>query len=103
MLLGGDTSSQAADVARAQESWIDEGVNLQRALRKNDQRDGRQAVYGQGADGQPKRVRAINPRHNPTQDTLSRLQASPESGAAERQAALDRRVINTINAPPFPA
>lgn len=46
---------------------------MQVALSKVISRDGRQGIRREGADGQPEVLHAINPRHNPTQDTLNRL------------------------------
>lgn len=110
LLLGGDKSTQSADIARAQESgrrirrvngvarrsedWdiglakdlrdpafarefllasIDEGVDLQLALGKVIRAMGVKEFAARVRMASPNVLRAINPRHNPTQDTLNRL------------------------------
>ena len=61
LLLGGDKSTQMADVARAQESW--------KAIRAMDIKEFAAKVRM----ASPNVLRAISPRRNPTQDTLNRL------------------------------
>lgn len=132
LLLGGDKSTQSADIARAQESgrrirrvngvarrsedWdiglakdlrdpafarefllasIDEGVDLQLALGKVIRAMGVKEFAARVRMASPNVLRAINPRHNPTQDTLNRLlkpfrlrlSLAPLAGKPRRSAA----------------
>lgn len=132
LLLGGDKSTQSADIARAQESgrrirrvngvarrsedWdiglakdlrdpafarefllasIDEGVDLQLALGKVIRAMGVKEFAARVCMASPNVLRAINPRHNPTQDTLNRLlkpfrlrlSLAPLAGKPRRSAA----------------
>jgi DNA-binding phage protein len=132
LLLGGDKSTQTADVARAQvsgrrtrranfvarrsEDWniglakdlrdaafarefllasIDEGVDLQLALGKVIRAMGVKEFAATIRMASPNVLRAINPRHNPTQDTLNRLlkpfklrlSLAPLTGKSRRTAA----------------
>jgi DNA-binding phage protein len=52
---------------------IDEGVSIQLALAKVIRAMGVKEFAAKVRMASPNVVRAINPRHNPTQDTLSRL------------------------------
>lgn len=64
------------DVAFAREflpASIDEGVDLQLALGKVIRAMGVKEFAAKVRMASPNVVRAINPRHNPTQDTLNRL------------------------------
>ncbi len=52
---------------------IDEGVSVQRALGKVVRATGVKELAAKVCMASPNVVRAINPRHNPTQETLNRL------------------------------
>ena len=52
---------------------IDEGVSVQRALGKVVRATGVKEFAAKVRMASPNVVRAINPRHNPTQETLNRL------------------------------
>ena len=52
---------------------VDHGVSVQQALGKVIRARGVKEFAGQVPMASPNLLRAINPRHNPTQDTLNRL------------------------------
>ena len=52
---------------------VDDGVSIQQALGKVIRAMGVKELAGQVQMASPNLLRAINPRHNPTQDTLNRL------------------------------
>ena len=52
---------------------VDDGVPVQQALGKVIRAMGVKEFAGQVRMASPNLLRAINPRHNPTQDTLNRL------------------------------
>mgnify|MGYP001181358228 CR=1 FL=1 len=52
---------------------VDDGVSIQQALGKVIRAMGVKELAGQVRMASPNLLRAINPRHNPTQDTLNRL------------------------------
>ena len=52
---------------------VDDGVSVQQALGKVIRAMGVKELAGQVRMASPNLLRAINPRHNPTQDTLNRL------------------------------
>jgi DNA-binding phage protein len=52
---------------------IDEGVSVQRALGKAIRAMGVKEFAAKARMADPNVLRAINPRHNPTQETLNRL------------------------------
>ena len=74
---------------------IDEGVDLQLALRKVIRAMGVKEFAARVRMASPNVLRAINPRHNPTQDTLNRLlkpfklrlSLAPLTGKPRRTAA----------------
>ena len=74
---------------------IDEGVDLQLALGKVIRAMGVKEFAGKVRMASPNVLRAINPRHNPTQDTLNRLlkpfrlrlSLAPLAGKPRRSAA----------------
>ena len=86
------------DAALAREfllAAIDEGVDLQLALGKVIRAMGVKEFAAKVRMASPNVLRAINPRHNPTQDTLNRLlkpfglrlSLAPLAGKSRRSAA----------------
>ena len=83
LLLGGDKSTQMADVARAQESW--------KAIRAM----GIKEFAAKVRMASPNVLRAISPRHNNAghaQSSAEAVQAPFESGAAPGEDATECRV-----------
>jgi len=78
---------------------IDEGVPLQVALAKVVRAMGVKEFAAKVGMASPNLVRALNPRHNPTQDTLNRLlkpfrlKLSLALSRIDRSAGTQRRVV----------